>query len=566
MQIFGTIKEKDKRFIFHSKKGKKDFILSDGIYTFSENNIFVYIDGVVTDLSDEANSITKKFKTINKKIAYLYYSGFNLESHIIGSFNIYLFNYATNEIKIIRDTRGTRSIFYTHSGKDFIFSSSKDLLLERLSSVSLNEKKLIDFLNWDYRSNDETYFNEISRIRPKNYVIIENMNLTIKEYETSKDLFSTYKSKDSKKDFKKIFYKSVESVSNRNKKIGLMMSGGLDSSAIAIALKENDFNDIKTYSANFRHISNCNIDETTYQENISKLTSFKHTSISMKGKSSIEPIYSFTKIFNQPIMFPNIYLFEEIIKKAKKDNIEVILDGNDGDNTISHGFEVLYYLFIKLKFFKFLKEIYLYSKFKNASFIRLLYLFTNQAIKKIFKIKEKENKRSILRSDLKIKKNRKNIISFFSSHRRKLSIDLHYLGNEYRNDLFKYFEIENFSPFYDENLINFCLKMHYKDKLHNGYTRNILRRFLSDFLPKDHVNRDKSSLTPGLLSNFTSTDLNFIKSNFKNINTTLSELVDLEKLKNIISSLENGVDLDEEGLINLQIFISANTFLNQHNF
>ena len=57
--------------------------------------------------------------------------------------------------------------------------------------------------------------------------------------------------------------------------------------------------------------------------------------------------------------------------------------------------------------------------------------------------------------------------------------------------------------------------MHYKDKLHNGYTRNILRRFLSDFLPKDHVNRDKSSLTPGLLSNFTSTDLNFIKSNFK---------------------------------------------------
>ena len=49
-------------------------------------------------------------------------------------------------------------------------------------------------------------------------------------------------------------------------------------------------------------------------------------------------------------MFPNIYLFEEIIKKAKKDNIEIILDGNDGDNTISHGFEVLYYLFIKLKF------------------------------------------------------------------------------------------------------------------------------------------------------------------------------------------------------------------------
>ena len=319
------------------------------------------------------------------------------------------------------------------------------------------------------------------------------MNIVIKKYKTSMELFNRYKNKDSKENFKKL-YQSVESVSNRTQKIGLMMSGGLDSSAIAIALKENNFINVKTYSANFRHIPNRNIDETLYQENVSKLTSFKHESVPMKGKSSIRPIHRFTKIFSQPIMFPNIYLFEEIIKKAKEDNIEIILDGNDGDNTVSHGFEVLYYFFTKLMFFKFIKEIYLYSKFINASFIRLLYLFINQAIKKIFKIKQNENKKSILKSDLKIKKNRKNIISFFSSHKRKLSIDLHYLGNEYRNDLFRYFEIENFSPFYDEDLINFCLNMHYKDKLHNGYTRNILRRFLADFLPKDHVNRDKSTL------------------------------------------------------------------------
>ncbi len=566
MQIFGSIIEKDKKFIFHFKKNQEDFVVPDSIHTFSENKIFVYIDGVVTKLSDDANKISRRFKTINKKIAYLYYSGFDLESHIIGSFNIYLFNYALSQLKIIRDTRGTRSIFYAQKEKDFIFSSSQDLLIERLPSVSLNENKLIDFLNWDYRSNDETYFNEISRIRPKNYLILEKMNIVTKKYKTSMELFNRYKNKDSKENFKKLLYQSVESVSNRNQKIGLMMSGGLDSSAIAIALKENNFINVKTYSANFRHIPNRNIDETLYQENVSKLTSFKHESVPMKGKSSIKPIHRFTKIFSQPIMFPNIYLFEEIIKKAKEDNIEIILDGNDGDNTVSHGFEVLYYFFTKLMFFKFIKEIYLYSKFINASFIRLLYLFINQAIKKIFKIKQNENKKSILKSDLKIKKNRKNIISFFSSHKRKLSIDLHYLGNEYRNDLFRYFEIENFSPFYDEDLINFCLNMHYKDKLHNGYTRNILRRFLADFLPKDHVNRDKSTLTPGLLSNFTNTDLNFIKNNFKKINETLSELVDLEKLKNIICDLEDGVELDEERLIDLQIFISANTFLNQYNF
>ena len=45
------------------------------------------------------------------------------------------------------------------------------------------------------------------------------------------------------------------------------MSGGLDSSSIAIALKENNYHDVRTYSANFHHISNNeDLDETKYQK------------------------------------------------------------------------------------------------------------------------------------------------------------------------------------------------------------------------------------------------------------------------------------------------------------
>ena len=88
-----------------------------------------------------------------------------------------------------------------------------------------------------------------------------------------------------------------------------------------------------------------------------------------------------------------------------------------------------------------------------------MFIFSKEAVKKFFNIKISGNKNSLLKDNLKIKKNQKNIISFFSSHKSKLSIDLHFLGNEYRNDLFRYFGIENFSPFYDEDLINFCINM-----------------------------------------------------------------------------------------------------------
>ena len=69
-----------------------------------------------------------------------------------------------------------------------------------------------------------------------------------------------------------------------------MLSGGLDSSSIAIALKESNFNQVRTYSANFYHVNNnSDIHEAKYQKNVSDLTSYPHTSIQMEGKSPFFP-------------------------------------------------------------------------------------------------------------------------------------------------------------------------------------------------------------------------------------------------------------------------------------
>ena len=66
------------------------------------------------------------------------------------------------------------------------------------------------------------------------------------------------------------------------------MSGGLDSSAITVALKENNINQVYTYSANFDHIKDDeNLHETKYQKNVSEYTSYSHTVLQMEGKSPI---------------------------------------------------------------------------------------------------------------------------------------------------------------------------------------------------------------------------------------------------------------------------------------
>lgn len=566
MQIFGSIKNNDGSFQFFQNSEELDSLKEKKTYLVAGKKIFIHIDGEISKLSNRIVDISKEYKFLHEKIAYLYSINFDFECHICGSFNIFLYDYSSKKLKIIRDTRGTRSLYFTNTINHFFFSSNQETILSKLKNVTLNKAKLIDFLNWDYRSNDETYFNEISRVIPSSYISYVDETLTCVKYTLSRELFSKIEKKGSKEEFKEFLYHSVEGITRRDKRIGVMMSGGLDSSAIAIALKEKNYKDVKTYSANFKHIrKDNNVDEQAYQKNISDFTLYPHSFIQMEGKSPIKPIQDFTKLLNQPILFPNIYIFEEVVKKLESDDIEIILDGSDGDNTVSHGFEVLYEYFINFRFVKYIKEIYLYSKFVNGNFIKLLNTFNKQAIKKVLKVKNTGSRGSILKNNLRTRKNSKNIISFFSSHKEKLSIDLHFQANENRNDLFRHFGIENYSPFYDEELINFCINMPKKLKFNNGFTRKVLRDFLSDFLPIDHAFRDKSILTPGLIENFKVVDLNIVKDELNNINRNLLGLLDLDKLKMIVHKIDAGNKITEDELISFQTFVSANTFLNFNN-
>lgn len=568
MQIFGRISGKKKIFDFNIGLKSKKSILDKHTFTFSDKEIFTYIDGNITKLSDEIIRLTSNFDSITKKISYLYYMGFNFESYICGSFNIFLFDYASKEFEIIRDTRGTKSIFYANnSAGDLIFSSDQGHIINSIKDVTLNQRKMIEFLNMDYVSDTNTYFNEIFRVPPSHNLNYNNNALTLKKYDLSETIFETYSDHNTRESFKNFFLHSVSSYLTKDKKIGVMMSGGLDSSAITIALNQSNYNDVNTYSSNFHHVNDIKyLHESKYQKNISKATSYIHKPIQMEGKSPIEPLKKYTKILNQPLNVPNIYIFDEIVKELINDEIQIILDGNDGDTTVSHGFEVLLFYLKNLKLIKFIKEVYLYSKFKKTSFLRMTFVLTRQAINEIFNIKSYENKDTLLRKDAVIEKNPKNDISYYSSHKKKLSVELHFWGNEFRNSFFRHHGIDNYSPFYDEELINFCLNMPLKYKLNKGYTRKVLRDFLSEYLPEDHVKRDKSILTSGLLMNFTILDLKIVKEEYSNANETLINLIDKEKLDQIILNIETGSQIKEKELIILQMFVSANIFLNDHKF
>ena len=94
----------------------------------------------------------------------------------------------------------------------------------------------------------------------------------------------------------------------------------------------------------------------------------------------------------------------------------------------------------------------------------------------------------------------------------------------------------------------------------------MLRDFLSEYLPEEHSKRDKTILSPGLIKNFGISDIEIVKKEYNNSNKTLLQLINKEQLDEIIRNFETGKQITEKDLIILQMFVSANTFLNIYNF
>ena len=104
-------------------------------------------------------------------------------------------------------------------------------------------------------------------------------------------------------------------------------------------------------------------------------------------------------------------------------------------------------------------------------------------------------------------------------------------------------------------------------KFKNGYTRYILRKYLSKFLPYDHSFRpDKANLANGLLENFSIIDIKIIENELKNVNGILDDLIEINKIKLFVTTWKKNQSLTENQLINIILFINANMFLNKYRF
>lgn len=197
--------------------------------------------------------------------------------YLYGDFSFFVYDLAVNSLFLVKDQLGIKPLFYCIYQDFLIFSTHVDFI-KRLLPVkpSFNLPYLVKELKNYPQSYEDTFFDSILRLKPAHYLFFDGFSLSdeIRYWDLMPVSIPHFDNDESYFDLLRTsLFEAVKSRLRGKKIVGCQLSGGMDSSAIAVILsrlipKEH----LHTYSFVLNELtslySDSGIDEKGTQEEV----------------------------------------------------------------------------------------------------------------------------------------------------------------------------------------------------------------------------------------------------------------------------------------------------------
>lgn len=490
-----------------------------------DNSIVLIFNGEIFNFQEIRRNLEKKHSfmsnTDSEVIVHAYEEyGVDCLNHFNGFWAFALYDTKKKLLFISRDRLGLKPLYYYYDGEKFVFASElKAILKDSTIKKSMNLDALSCFLTYRYIRSDMTIFNEIKKLEPGNYALLnlKNGKLDIRQYWDIKIKIKNRNENAIEKEIVNLLKDSVKKRLISDVPLGVYLSGGIDSSSI-VSMMKNSTDEIKTYSLAFAHDKTGN--ELQYAKKVSEYFGTRHKEITI-DTDIVKDLPKIVWHLDEPMCDPAAVPVYYLSKEAKK-TITVILTG-DGADELFAGYDQYKFLNLayKLKSIpkpikkiipaaaKLLPELVLNKLYKYSSatgkqmFNRLGKLMIDinenkaKAYDDVLGIFDDEEKKQLLKFEFQnhydeINKN------FFSKEDYVTQLTYYDAKNYLPEDLLMKpdkmcmaWSIEARVPYLDYRLVEYSFSISSSLKLRNNTTKYILKKALKNYLPHDIIHRKK---------------------------------------------------------------------------
>ena len=420
-----------------------------------------------------------------------------------------------------RDNFGIKPFYYYLTDNLFIFASEIRQIAEHPSvKLNLNEGILVEYLVDFHVSKDETHFVDINRLPPGYHMIVEPYKTRVKNYwqlKPQKRIW--YKHDDEYVDhFLDIFGNAVQCRLHSNNKVGVYLSGGLDSSSIVgmahYLNRTSKSSNIETFSLTFPGYV---CDEVKFINAVIDKWGFPHHDIVVHNFNQVDWAYHINQTLEIPDP-PNLTMMEPLMSEIASNNIHIMLSGIGGDELFCGSPFAYLDLLRKGEFKQFNNEFVFKSKIGvRNELVRITANLLWPMLPKYFRERVLQNKSTPtyppwlsnrVVEQLRKKLNKINykldaVFENLSDWRIFFCLMTPWLAKALElNDRYNSkYHVENRYPYLDRRLVEFMLAIPEYERNRQDITKYILRKAGKYLLPKSVIKRtDKAEFSSAFVS------------------------------------------------------------------
>lgn len=411
--------------------------------------------------------------------AYMHY-GEDVVNHLDGVFSFSIYNKITKELFCARDKLGIKPFYYCNTGNSFSFASNTKALLADNRDLSVN----IESLHYQFTLHSvipapNTIISNIKKLEPGYFIKVNfKGEITKRQYYSFNhiNLNNNLNEKEILDEIDRLLVKAIEKrFYTADVDVGVLLSGGLDSSLIVAIAAKHNLSKINTFSIGFPTIDKEQGNEFHYSDMIADKYKTNHHKYTISLDKLYQSLDEVIKAMPEPMFSQDSAAFFLLAKEVSIKQ-KVVLSGQGADELFGG-----YFWYKKMneangsdmeKFKKhyFDREHMSYCEMIDKKFISKDY--TSNLIEKLYDAQSKE-------------------ISFLD---KTFRIDLSTLIID---DPVKRVDsmtmsagLETRVPFLDRDLVEFVLSIPSLNKLEND-GKYYLKKVAEKYLDKELIYRDK---------------------------------------------------------------------------
>jgi len=275
--------------------------------------------------------------------------------HLRGMFAFTIYDSRSEKLFIVRDRLGIKPLYYYDCNDFLIFGSEIKSLLE-CDQVprELNLDSLAEQMALKYTLDDQTMFKGVRKLLPGYVLTISNGDIKQRQYwDINYDSPESGKPESYYVDkFTEIFDESVRMRLMADVPLGMFLSGGIDSAAIAAQMSRMVDQPIQTFSVAFKER---NFNEFEYSRQSAAQCGADCHEITMTPNQFMTELPHMIYQEDEPIAHPSsIALY--FVAKLAREHVKVVLTGEGSDELLG-GYERYYQTLNNMKAGKFIPSL-----------------------------------------------------------------------------------------------------------------------------------------------------------------------------------------------------------------